>query len=500
MSQLFRRIFLLLAILFGAIAFLVSAYSSWNLYDYMSTEYQDRGLSIGKRLANQISPRSPETLSPLLKQFSQQRGVSYIVVRNSNGQIIGHTFSYAIPVEINTSEIHTTINVRHRTIRDYGMTYETIVPIKSGGSISVGMDRKWITHIAIRSFLTQQFLVFLAFIVTVFVSSRIIRRISKPLMRLTRYANTLSQSTFATSSLLQPKIIEIAHKNRDEVGLLASAIIKLENQLIRYIRNLKETTSVKEKIESELSIAREIQMNMVPRQFPLFPNHPELTIHAYIEPAKAVGGDFYDFVLVDDQLIFFIGDVSGKGIPAALFMAMSTTLIGATALASPSPGNLVQSVNQKLCIENKSRLFVTLFYGVLNLKTGQLQYAVGGHNPPYIISANDYRSVPCTPGYPLGIDNDATYITHSTHLNPNDIIFVYTDGVTESRNKAGDFFGESGLEAQFNVSSTDTPTRLCERVLLNVAQFSSGAPQSDDLTMFAIQWQGHPTPLLDYRI
>ncbi|NBV41835.1 hypothetical protein EBR96_03600, partial [bacterium] len=257
-----------------------------------------------------------------------------------------------------------------------------------------------------------------------------------------------------------------------------------------YIRNLKETMMAKEKIESELNVAREIQMNMVPRDFPLFPSHPELNIHSYIEPAKAVGGDFYDFVLSENKqkLAFSIGDVSGKGIPAALFMAITTTLIKAASAQFDDPARVVSTVNRKLCRENKSGLFVTVFYGVLDLKTGILDYCVGGHNPPYLVST-EVATIPTTPGLPMGIDENAEYCSQRAQLQPNDTLFLFTDGVTECRNRRGEFFEDAGIErllAQYKTAASEV---MCEAVVSALEEFSRGAAQSDDITMAAIKWR-----------
>jgi sigma-B regulation protein RsbU (phosphoserine phosphatase) len=485
-----------LAILFGGIAFLTSIFSSWNLYQHMAEEYRSRGKAIAHSLADigtsVLDSQSAPVAEAILAQYFETRGVVYIIIRDKDGRIKYDTFSGRIPVELSEPHPSNVPIIRDRNIRDIGLIFDIVEPIKSGGTVQVGMDQSWIKSIAWRSFLIQQLMVFLAFVATVFFAYSIVRRISLPLNKLARYAEDLSQSEFSEPSPRQSRILQIGKTKDDEVGHLAMAVIQLENQLIKYIRNLRETTSIKEKIESELKVARDIQMNMVPRDFPLFPNHPELNVSAYIEPAKAVGGDFYDFILLEDnrKLAFVIGDVSGKGIPAALFMAMSTTLIKATASQIQDPATVIQKVNKKLCNENKSRLFVTTFYGVLDLSTGVLRYCVAGHNPPYRVSGPHLGQIVSAPGLPMGIDDTATYDTVEIQILPGDTLFVYTDGVTECRNIRGEFYKESGLETQLTASMGQSPAAVCERVVADLARFSRGTAQSDDITMFALQWQG----------
>ncbi len=464
----------------------------------MADEYRSRGRSIARSLADigttVLDSQDTPVAQAILSQYFEARGVVYIIIRDRQGLIKYHTFSGRIPVELSAAQPGTRSIIRDRKIRDIGSVFDIVEPIhgKSGGTVQVGMDEEWLNSLAIHSFFTQQFVVFLVFICTIGFAYTIVKKISSPLQALADYAEALSNSEFLSPLPGQKHILEIGRTTTDEVSDLAITFIQLENQLIAYIKNLRETTSIKEKIESELAVARSIQMNMVPRDFPLYPHRTELNLFAIIEPAKAVGGDFYDFMLSDDtnKLAFSIGDVSGKGIPAALFMAITTTLIKATASQIEDPSAVIEIVNKKLCDENKSGLFVTLFYGVLDLTTGLLKYTVGGHNPPYVVNRGAVTEIHSSPGLPMGIDDTATYQTEELQLSPSDMIFLFTDGVTECRNIRGDFYKESGLESRLAETSGYTASAVCEHVLHDLQIFSRGAAQSDDVTMATLQWMG----------
>jgi len=464
----------------------------------MSLEYRSRGQAIARSLADigtfVLDSQEAPVAQALLSQYFESRGVVYIIIRDKQGTIKYHTFSGRVPVELSTAQTNATPMIRDRKIRDLGAVFDIVEPIhgKSGGAVQVGMDEEWLNSLAIHAFFTQQLVVFFVFLCTIGFAYTIVRKISSPLKTLTQYAEDLSNSDFLAPLSGQKGIIDIGHNTTDEVSDLATTFVQLENQLIAYIKNLRDTTSIKEKIESELGVARTIQMNMVPRDFPLYPHRKELGLYAIIEPAKAVGGDFYDFLLSeeDNTLSFSIGDVSGKGIPAALFMAITTTLIKATSGQVKDPAKVIEIVNKKLCDENKSGLFVTVFYGTLDLNTGHLKYTIGGHNPPYIVNKDGVKAMHSSPGLPMGIDDSATYQTEELQLYPSDMIYLYTDGVTECRNLKGDFYNESGLEARLKQTIGYTPAAVCEHVLHDLQIFSRGTAQSDDVTMATIHYKG----------
>jgi phosphoserine phosphatase RsbU/P len=262
---------------------------------------------------------------------------------------------------------------------------------------------------------------------------------------------------------------------------------------VAQIRQSLKTQESLQAIRQELSVAARIQQSILPRMFPPFPARKDFELHASMIPAKEVGGDLFDFFLLDeDHLGLVLGDVSGKGVPAALFMAVSRTLLRATALHREGPGECLQYVNNTLATQNPSHMFVTMFYGILNTRTGELRYANGGHNPPYVFSPDGkVRELPGDKnGMIVGLMDGAQYQTASHIIAPGEGLLVYTDGVTEAMRKE-DFFGEERLEALLAAHGTLTAQQLVARVMTDVEEFAAGEPQSDDITVLAMKFLGN---------
>ena len=260
-------------------------------------------------------------------------------------------------------------------------------------------------------------------------------------------------------------------------------------QLKRSLQNQQQLLAIRQ----ELSIAARIQQSLLPRNFPPFPERKDFDLHAAMVPAKEVGGDLFDFFLLDeDHLGFVIGDVSGKGVPAALFMAVTRTPLRATAMQRIAPGACLDYLNTTLSRENPSSMFVTLFYGILNTSTGLIQYAVGGHNPPYIFSpGGKVRPLPIAhSGTIVGLIEASRYETETCRLAPGEGILLYTDGVTEAVNTADDFFGEERLEQYLARNASAGAEQIVGGLHAAVQEFAAGAPQSDDITVLALRYLG----------
>jgi sigma-B regulation protein RsbU (phosphoserine phosphatase) len=266
------------------------------------------------------------------------------------------------------------------------------------------------------------------------------------------------------------------------------------------IENLQETTAAKERIESELKIAHDIQMSMVPKIFPPFPNRCEFDIFAALVPAKEVGGDFYDFFFVDeDQLFFAAGDVSGKGVPASLFIAVTKTLLKTTAAKAVAPGEVLEHLNNEIYRDNDSCMFVTLFCGLLNVRTGEVEYANGGHNLPYHLSREGVKPLEKTGGTALGILEHAQYRSGRLVLAPGETLFLYTDGVTEAMNGQGTLFSDQRLAEVLTRSRLSKPRQLVEQVVHEVEAFSAGVLQLDDASTSKIFEENCAGPLMPER-
>ena len=241
-------------------------------------------------------------------------------------------------------------------------------------------------------------------------------------------------------------------------------------------------------MENELHIAREIQMAMIPKTFPPFPERKDLDLAASIIPAKEVGGDLYDFFIRDEKMFFCIGDVSGKGIPASLVMAVTRSLFRAMSAHEDSPAKIVASMNNTMSETNENNMFVTFFCAVLDLTTGRLRYCNAGHNPPMILT-DAIRTLPVEPNLPLGILNGADFVEQEITFNYDDALLLFTDGLSEAENVSHEQFGEARIEAALHgrKSSEDHLKNIEQKV----ASFVGDADQSDDMTILFIHYLGH---------
>lgn len=281
-------------------------------------------------------------------------------------------------------------------------------------------------------------------------------------------------------------------QRKDEVGALTRDFQVMQDSLKDHIRQLMETTAARERMESELKIAHDIQMSILPKTFPAFPTREEFDLFALIAPAREVGGDFYDFFQLSDNLLcFVIGDVSGKGVPAALFMAVTKTLIKSFAREDITPDAILSHVNQELAADNDACMFVTLFCSVFDMNTGEMQYANAGHNPPLLIK-NDgtIQWLPRSGALVAGAMPGVQYQSEKLLLSPGDSLYLYTDGVTEAMNPAGELYSEERLEKNLSSLAGRDITETIHEVTDSVHRFADGAAQSDDITMLMIRYSG----------
>jgi sigma-B regulation protein RsbU (phosphoserine phosphatase) len=308
------------------------------------------------------------------------------------------------------------------------------------------------------------------------------KTISKPIVDLTEMTGRVAGGDFTR---------RIDARAKNEIGVLASSFNEMTRRLNESIEHLKETTAAKERIESELQIAHEIQMSMVPKIFPPFPERQEFDIFATLVPAREVGGDLYDFFFIDDDhLCFAVGDVSGKGVPASLFMAVTKTLFKATAVKSRTPGEILEHLNAEICRDNDSCMFVTFFCGILNIRTGQVDYSNGGHNLPYYLHHNGVTPLDNFGGRALGLVEKAPYLSGRMVLGPNEALLLYTDGVTEAMDPSETLYSDQRLERFLTSNRGSTPRQIIGDLVGDLRHFASGTPQSDDITALALRYFG----------
>lgn len=301
---------------------------------------------------------------------------------------------------------------------------------------------------------------------------------------------TMEAKRFADNSD-KPAEILTALNNPYEIGVLAASVQKMEFDIKKYIENLTLVTAEKERIGAELDVAADIQKSMLPCIFPAFPEREEADIYAMMKPAKEVGGDFYDFFMVDEgHLAIVMADVSGKGVPAALFMVIGKTLIKDHTRPGRNLGEVFTEVNKLLCESNSEGLFITAFEGVLDLVTGEFRYVNAGHEMPFIQRAEEsFEVYEISSGFVLAGLEDMRYEEGSLILQEGDKLFQYTDGVTEATNHKNELFGRERLKAALNRGRDKSICDILETVKERIDAFVGTAPQFDDITMLCMEFK-----------
>ncbi len=283
--------------------------------------------------------------------------------------------------------------------------------------------------------------------------------------------------------------MEDTYKTGDEIEVLAESFETLSKRTREYIDQITTITAEKERIGAELELATKIQAHMLPNIFPAFPERPELDIYATMTPAKEVGGDFYDFFLIDDDhLGMVMADVSGKGVPAALFMMMSKILVSNYAMIGGSPAKVLEQVNTQICKNNDEDMFVTVWFGVLEISTGKITAANAGHEYPIVKKADgEFELFKDKHGFVIGGMAGLKYKDYEFTLEKGGSLFLYTDGVAEATNAENELFGTDRMIAALNKDPQASPKELLENMQQSVSDFVGDAPQFDDLTMLGIK-------------
>ena len=348
------------------------------------------------------------------------------------------------------------------------------------------------------------FFILIGLLVVFFAGRRGIKKTSEPLRQLAVSADEVAKGNFDTHL---PNI-----KSRDEIRQLRDSFENMQQSLTRYVNELRDTTAQNAAMENELKIAHDIQMSMLPKTFPHYPERDDIDIYGMLTPAKAVGGDLFDFYIRDNQLFFCIGDVSGKGIPASLFMSVTRSLFRNISAHVAFPERIAFALNNALTENNDTYMFVTLFTGVLDLATGHLRYCNAGHNSPLLIGCNvedcvphsdlqvgdcvphsdlQVRELSCLSNLPLGIMADFQFEAQEVDIASQTTIFLFTDGLNEAENAVQEQFGDDRIMAVANRLLAERqyqPLNITYEMYQAVHTFVAGAEQSDDLTMLAIQY------------
>lgn len=385
------------------------------------------------------------------------------------------------------------------TTGQFGFLLSAYAPLKNSEDetvavVGVDVDMNIVLHQIITQSL--QLLLLMTGMILLFVLAALLitnRNVVQPIKQLSAHmgafnkdADTLELASFVT-------------KSQDEIGVMAQSFNNMAKNIKEYVENLRVVTADKQRIATELNVANTIQSSMLPRMFPYPPDRREFSVYATMEPAKSVGGDFYDFYVLHGleatgtHLVFVIADVSGKGIPAALFMAITQSLLKTRAMQGETPAHIFASVNDQLCQNNDAGMFVTAYMGLLELSTGKLTVANAGHNPPLLRRRDGiYEWLRHKSGFVLAGMEHMMYTDIELQLEPGDRLFLYTDGVTEALNPEQELYGEKRLEETLNASDKNPMgvMELLPYIKESIDKFANGAEQADDVTMLVLDWFG----------
>ncbi len=381
------------------------------------------------------------------------------------------------------------------------ITIMTPVPSSAGRTIGVSLVRLPLDHMN-QSLQRQVYIAIIiavgSILIGIFIAYVSARRVTNPIEKITNAAKAIQQGNFNPASLFK-----VAQRS-DEMGQLAQVFNKMAEEVSarqEYLDALvvertaeleiknKEIEQTHQQLHSELMVAQSMQIAILPTDFPV---HPNYEVFGKMVPAKEMGGDFYDLFRIDDEWLgLAIADVSGKGMPAAFFMAVSRTELQSIAASGAAPGEVLSQTNQNLCSENPLELFVTVFYGLVNVKTGQFIYSNGGHNPPYILrSDGSCEALPLTDDMVLGVMPDLLYNDNQVTLQPGDTLVMFTDGVTESFNPQDEEYGEERLIETLKSAKTVSAKEQLENIYTSVSKFADNREQSDDITCLLFNF--HP--------
>ncbi len=381
---------------------------------------------------------------------------------------------------------------------EFGYVYTGLTPVVNSDGESVAIlaidlsmgeiARMWKNYSVIM--LTAILLLVIIFLF--FMYNWFLRRVIRPLQQLKEVAAGFVQSSHGTQDPSELVFKKADIHTGDEMEALSDSLTVMFEDMRSYMTNLLKVTAEKERIGAELNVATQIQADMLPRIFPAFPGREEFDLYASMNPAKEVGGDFYDFFLVDDDhLCMVMADVSGKGVPAALFMVIAKTLIKNRAMMGDSPSQILGNVNEQLCEGNDAMLFVTVWLGILTISTGKGVAANAGHEHPVLKRADgkyelvEYRHSPA-----VATMEGIRFREHEFEMNPGDVLFVYTDGVPEATDANNELFGNQRMLDALNKDLEESPKEALVTVRKAIDDFVGEAPQFDDITMLCMKYTG----------
>ena len=523
-----RRISILAFLLSLSLSFLLGIYCYMHYRTKMLEHYERVGMDIGSIAASQLNPdRIQHYLDTGIRDEEYERAYEILCDIRENSSIM---YLYVVKPELDevwyvmdTDPTEGAIPLGYHepyyegafkenapkmarglaidplvSDEEFGWLMSVYYPMrtsegKPAGYVGVDILMNDVTE-DLREFSKQMFLIMtlMALITSIAFIKVIDRTIASPIRRLSTAAEQLVEEEQARQNRGTSIFQNLTIRSRDEIGALYQSLSQMERDMNLYIHDLLSVTAEKERIGAELNVATQIQADMLPRIFPPFPDRHDFDIYATMAPAKEVGGDFYDFFLIDeDHIGLVMADVSGKGVPAALFMVITKTLIKNRAQMGGGPAEVLEYVNEQLCEGNEADLFVTVWFAIVEISTGKGLAANAGHEHPVIRRRNgSYDLVVYRHSLAVAALTETVFREHSFELQPGDRLFVYTDGVPEATNKNNEPFGVERMLDVLNRHSRASTKDLLSVVKQEISEFVGTAPQFDDITMMCFDYYG----------
>ncbi|MBQ7588166.1 MAG: PP2C family protein-serine/threonine phosphatase [Lachnospiraceae bacterium] len=448
-----------------------------------------------------------EALYNSLEQIRKDMDVKYIYIHSIEGSVSVYLVSAPEGIEylglvgpnaeefsMYTTNVHIDPDVSNMGGEWVCSAYEPIYDSAGNAVSTVGVDIDMNQVMADRNHFRYRMInfSFVITVLTVIIGIMLVRKYAvKPIEQLTEGAKAFSDEEEGYS---KESVISMDIHSGDEIETLYNETRIMQLKILDYVANITKITAEKERISAELNVATQIQADMLPRIFPPFPERNEFDLYDSMNPAKEVGGDVYDFFMIDDDhLGLVMADVSGKGVPAALFMVIAKTLIKNRALSGnySGPGEVLADANNQLCEGNEAELFVTVWFGILTISTGHVIFASGGHEYPAFYRLEEgFRIEKDKHGMPLATMEGLKFRETETDLKPGERLFLYTDGVTEATNGEQELFGEKRMIESLQRHSKDSIEDMLLNVRKDIDAFVGDAPQFDDLTMLGIVYKG----------
>ena len=466
-----------------------------NLLDNIKEQYDIAYLYVIKPLNTEVSDN---VMNIMFGETEEEKNVYKETKEEQFSRLTGTDYSPEIAKEFLDAMMSEAEYSYFENITEYGYMYSAIKPLKnsSGETIAVlaadidmldviNTKKSYVLYVSVGGIILTLIFVIIQMLM---LNKRVVHPIEKLNVAAKQYVNQMND--MVKPEELSFNMVKI--NSHDEIECLTDSVFTLSDSVKKYMTDIITMSKEKERIGAELNVATEIQSSYLPSLFPPFPDRHEFDIFATMCPAKEVGGDFYDFFFIDyDHLALVIADVSGKGVGAAMFMMISKTFLNGQAHIGNSPAEILQEVNNRLCESNKAEMFVTVWLGILDIKTGKITASNGGHEYPFIQRAGgEYELFKDKHGLALGAYPGVKYSEYEIQLNKGDAIFVYTDGVAEATDAENELFGtDRALEALNRSPEVDMKQAIVnEREAIDA--FVKEAPQFDDITMLALRYLG----------